>query len=75
MTVAKRWISFTPELLAEAEHDAKLDFDGNLSALVAAALDKYLRNRGLGRILDGYEAEHGAPTPEQMAEIDRKLWG
>ena len=73
MAVVKRSISFTPELLAEAQREADLSFDGNLSAVIADALDRQLRNRRLGRVLDDWQAEHGAFTEEQMAETDREL--
>jgi len=73
MAVVKRSISFTPELLAEAQREADLSFDGNLSAVVADALDRQLRNRRLGRALDAWEAKYGAPTEEELAETQREL--
>jgi len=73
MAVVKRSISFTPELLAEAQREADLSFDGNLSAVIADALDRQLRNRRLGRALDAWEAKYGAPTEAELAETQREL--
>jgi len=73
MAVVKRSISFAPELLAEAQREADLSFDGNLSAVIADALDRQLRNRRLGRVLDEWEAKHGAFTEEELAETQREL--
>ena len=73
MAVVKRSISFTPELLALAQAEADLEFDGNLSAVVAEALDRQLRNRRLGRALDRWEAEHGRFTEEELAEAQREI--
>lgn len=75
MAVVKRSISFTPQLLAQAQAEADLSSDGNLSAVVAQALDAHLRNRGLGRALDRWEAVHGAPTEAELTAAAEELWG
>lgn len=72
MAVVKRSVSFKREVW---EQIARITGDegSQVSALVNAALDHYLRLRqGLNAVRE-WEAEYGSFTPEELTEADRVL--
>ncbi len=72
MAAIKRSVSFRPEIWAEVERLAARENAG-VSGIVNAALERYIRiQEGLEAVRE-WEAEHGAFTPEEVAEADRLL--
>jgi len=72
MATVKRSISFDPDLLREAEELAQEEKAGNLSALVAEALEQRVKSRRLLEAIEDFEREFG-PIPEEIRdEVDRE---
>lgn len=72
MTVDKLSVSFEAELGAEVRAAAERA-GGGLSRWLADAAATKLRAESLSAYLDEWEAEHGAPTPEELAKASRDL--
>ena len=47
--------------------------DGTVSGWLADAAERKLRAQGLGRVVDEWEAEHGAFTEVELAAAEREL--
>ena len=72
MATVKRSISFDPDLLREAEELAQEEKAGNLSALVAEALEQRVKSRRLLEAIEDFEREFG-PIPQKIRdEVDRE---
>jgi hypothetical protein len=72
MRVDKMSISFDVRLGDGVRHAAE-KAGKPLSTWLAEAAATKLRAEALAEFLDDWEAEHGAPTPEELAEASRKL--
>ena len=68
VAVAKRSISFDPELLRQAEILLE-ERDSTLSGLVNEALTRELKLAGLRRLLDEDDERFGPVPPEVRAEV------
>lgn len=67
-------ISLDPELAADVRDAAEAD-SRSVSSWLADAARRRLLTRGLGALLDEWEAEHGAFTPAELAEARARLKG
>jgi hypothetical protein len=65
-------ISFDGRLASEVQRAAQRQAAGNVSAWLAEAARDRLRLEGGRQLLKEYEAQHGAITNEQIAEIERE---
>lgn len=72
MTVDKMSISLDAEL-GEAVRSAAAQAGAPLSSWLAEAAASRLRADALSQFLAGWEAEHGAFTPEELAQAEREL--
>ena len=72
MAVEKLSISMDAEL-AEAIRQAAEDDGLSVSAWIAKEVGRTIRRRGLRRLLDEYQAEHGAFTDEERRAADIRL--
>jgi hypothetical protein len=70
--VDKLSISFDPDLGDAVRAAAKRSGRG-LSGWLAEAASAHLRAEALAEFLDGWEAEHGAFTPEELAHAAAEL--
>jgi hypothetical protein len=70
--VDKMSISFDPEL-GDAVRSAASRAGEPLSSWLADAAARKLRAEALAEFLDGWEAEHGALTAEEIARAEREL--
>jgi hypothetical protein len=66
-------ISFEGSLAAQVHRAAKLEARGNVSAWLAEAARRHLRQQALKQAIESYEAEHGVITDRELAEV-RALW-
>lgn len=73
MATVKRSISFDPDLLREAEALAQEEKAGNLSALVAEALEQRVKSRRLLEEIEDFEREFG-PIPQEIKEEVEREW-
>jgi hypothetical protein len=72
MAVEKMSLSIPVKLARAARREAK--HEGiSVSAWVARAIERQTKLAGLRRLIDEYEAEHGAFTEEEK-ERARRLW-
>lgn len=67
-------ISLDPELAADVRDAAEAD-SRSVSSWLADAARRRLLTRGLGTLLDEWEAENGAFTPAELAEARARLKG
>ena len=67
-------ISLDPELAADVRDAAEAD-SRSVSSWLADAARQRLLTRGLGALLDEWEAENGAFTPAELAEARARLKG
>jgi hypothetical protein len=65
-------VTVDEHVLREVEKDARRS-GRTLSAHITDALARDLRRERLRALLEDYEAEHGAITQEELAEV-RKAW-
>lgn len=73
MSSLKRSISFSSELLREAERAAaRAPYEGNLSRLVNDAVRRHLKLQALRKLVAEHEREHGAITDTERATVDAK---
>lgn len=72
MGVVKRSVSFSPEVWAEVARITGEE-GARVSAIVNDALVYYLHWKRALETTKEWEAEHGAFTPEELAEADRLL--
>jgi hypothetical protein len=72
MKVDKISISFDPAL-GDAVRAAAAETGKPLSSWLAEAAGSKLRAEALARFLDGWEAEHGALTPAEIAQAEQEL--
>lgn len=72
MTVRKISISMDAELLDDVAREAEAE-GLSVSAFLAALAEDRVALLGLRRLVDEYQAEHGAFTDEEKAEADAKL--
>jgi hypothetical protein len=70
--VDKLSVSFDPEL-GDAVRSAAAEAGKPLSAWLAEAAASKLRAEALARFLDGWEAEHGVLTADELARAEREL--
>jgi hypothetical protein len=70
--VDKLSVSFDPEL-GDAVRSAAAEAGKPLSAWLAEAAASKLRAEALGRFLDGWEAEHGVLTADELARAEQEL--
>jgi len=70
--VEKLSISFDPEL-GEAVRSAAAQAGKPVSSWLAEAAAGKLRAEALAEFLDGWEAEHGVLTAEELARAEREL--
>ena len=73
MKVDKLSISFDPEL-GDAVRSAAAQAGKPLSSWLAEAAASKLRAEALAEFLDGWEAEHGVLTAQELARAERELW-
>jgi hypothetical protein len=66
-------VSFEGALADQVQRAAEQETRGNVSAWLAEAARQKLRQQALGEAVAAYEAEHGAITADELAEVDR-LW-
>lgn len=74
VTVEKLSISFDRRLARAIRREAKGE-GTSVSEWVSRAAERQLKLAGMGKVLDSWEKEHGAPSKEELAKIDRMLWG
>ena len=67
-------IRLDPELAADVREAAEAD-SRTVSSWLADAARRRLLTRGLGALLDEWEAENGAFTPAELAEARARLKG
>ena len=67
-------VSLDPELAADVRDAAEAD-SRSVSSWLADAARRRLLTRGLGALLDEWEAENGAFTPAELAEARARLKG
>jgi hypothetical protein len=72
MTVETMSLSIPEKLLSAARHEAKAE-GVSLSAWVARAIERESKLAGLRRLVEEYEAQHGAFTEEEK-ENARRIW-
>jgi hypothetical protein len=72
MKVDKLSVSFDPDL-GDAVRDAAKRAGRGLSGWLAEAAEAKLRSEALGAFLDGWEAEHGALSADQLAAAAAEL--
>ncbi len=72
MKVDKLSVSFDPEL-GDAVRSAASRAGKPLSSWLAEAAASKLRAEALAEFLVGWEAEHGALTPQEIARAEREL--
>ncbi|MGO8891112.1 MAG: hypothetical protein ACLP8X_14860 [Streptosporangiaceae bacterium] len=72
MKVDKLSVSFDPEL-GDAVRSAASRAGKPLSSWLAEAAASKLRAEALAEFLAGWEAEHGALTPQEIARAEREL--
>lgn len=72
MKVVKLSVSFDAGL-AELVRERARKRGMSVSAWLAEAADDMARHEGLGELLDEWEAEHGAFTPEELAKAGEAL--
>ena len=72
MKVDKLSVSFDPEL-GDAVRSAASRAGKPLSSWLAEAAASKLRAEALAEFLAGWEAEHGALTPQEIALAEREL--
>lgn len=65
MKVDKISVSFHPDL-GDSVREAARQAGSGLSAWLAEAATSKLRAEALARFLEGWEAEHGALTPQEL---------
>jgi hypothetical protein len=70
--VDKLSVSFDPEL-GDAVRSAAAQAGKPLSSWLAEAAASKLRAEALAEFLDGWEAEHGVLTAEELARAEREL--
>jgi len=70
--VDKLSVSFDPEL-GDAVRSAAAEAGKPLSAWLAEAAASKLRAEALARFLDGWEAEHGVLTADELARAEQEL--
>ena len=70
--VDKLSISFDPEL-GDAVRSAAAQSGKPVSSWLAEAAASKLRADALGEFLDGWEAQHGVLTAEELAAAEREL--
>jgi hypothetical protein len=70
--VDKLSVSFDPEL-GDAVRSAAAQAGKPLSSWLAEAAGSKLRAEALAEFLDGWEAEHGVLTAEELARAEREL--
>jgi hypothetical protein len=70
--VDKLSVSFDPDL-GDAVRDAAKRGGRGLSGWLAEAAEAKLRSEALGDFLDGWEAEHGALSSDQLAAAAAEL--
>jgi hypothetical protein len=70
--VDKLSISFDPEL-GDAVRSAAAQAGKPLSSRLAEAAASKLRAEALAEFLDGWEAEHGVLTTQELARAEREL--
>jgi hypothetical protein len=70
--VDKLSVSFDPEL-GDAVRSAAAQAGKPLSAWLAEAAASKLRAEALARFLNGWEAKHGALTPDELARAELEL--
>lgn len=68
MGVEKVAVSFPPDLLAHVRADADAHGE-SLSGWLADAASRKLRHAAAVAALEGFEAEHGEITEEELAEV------
>ena len=66
-------ISFEGALARQVHRAAELEARGNVSAWLAEAARRRLRQSALASAVAAYEAEHGAITADELAEV-RRQW-
>ena len=67
-------VSLDPDLAADVRAAAEAD-SRSVSSWLADAARRRLLTRGLGTLLDEWEAEHGVFTPAELAEARTRLKG
>ena len=67
-------VSLDPDLAADVRDAAEAD-SRSVPSWLADAARRRLRTRGLGTLLDEWEAENGAFTPAEIAEARARLKG
>jgi hypothetical protein len=72
MAVEKLSISMDAEL-AEKVRQAAEDDGLSVSAWIAKQVDREIRMRGIDRLLEEYQQEHGAFTEEELRQADIRL--
>ncbi len=72
MAVEKMSISMDAEL-AEKIRRAAEDDGLSVSAWIAKRVDREIRMRGIDRLLEEYQEEHGAFTEEEIRQADIRL--
>ena len=72
MKVDKLSVSFDPEL-GDAVRSAAAQAGKPLSSWLAEAAASKLRADALAEFLNGWEAEHGVLTAEELARAEREL--
>lgn len=72
MKVDKLGVSFDPDL-GDAVRGAAKRAGKGLSGWLAEAAEAKLRSEALGDFLDGWEAEHGALSTDQLAAAAAEL--
>jgi hypothetical protein len=72
MKVDKLSVSFDPDL-GDAVRDAAKRAGRGLSGWLAEAAEAKLRSEALGDFLDGWEAEHGPLSTDQLAAAAAEL--
>jgi hypothetical protein len=72
MTAKKFTISMAPELYAELERQALAD-RVTVSAWIAEAVEHKLGLAAMDEAIAAYEAEHGAFTPDEIAETAAEM--
>ena len=70
--VDKLSVSFDPEL-GDAVRSAAAEAGKPLSAWLAEAAASKLRAEALAQFLDGWEAEHGVLTADELARAEQEL--
>ena len=71
-SVVKRSLSFPSDVFEAVEEEARRDGVPISSIVTQATRDWLLIRQGLRAVAE-WEAEHGAFTPEELAEADRIL--